>query len=129
MTSFTTQSRDSYYDVFKSVVACKCSHRVWSILTACYRTGAERDREYKRTDVYLEHVLYYDLASGCLDVRSTGSIYGLKNLYRDASNPSDVNELEEKLSTLEREASVVIGTLHSKLPPARSPLNAAMLNG
>ncbi|PBK82575.1 hypothetical protein ARMGADRAFT_1068108 [Armillaria gallica] len=85
-------------------------------------TGAERDREYKRTGIYPEHVLYYDLASGCLDVRSTGSIYGLKNLYRDASNPSDANELEKKLSTLEREASVVIQALHSKLATGKITL-------
>ncbi|KAK0219559.1 hypothetical protein EDD85DRAFT_961033 [Armillaria nabsnona] len=85
-------------------------------------TGAERDREYKRTGVYPEHVLYYDLASGCLDVRSTGTVYGLKNLYRDASNPRNVNELEKKLSDLEGKASGVIETLHSKLATGKITL-------
>ncbi|KAK0435826.1 hypothetical protein EV421DRAFT_1833792 [Armillaria borealis] len=85
-------------------------------------TAKERDREYKRTGVYPEHVLYYDLASGCLDVRSTATIYGHKNLYRDASNPSDANELEKKLGVLEREASDVIRTLHPKLASDRITL-------
>lgn len=71
-------------------------------LTDCYRTKAERDKEYKRALVDPDRVLYYDLATGCLDDLSIGTIYGLKNLYRDASNPSNVIELEEKLSVLEK---------------------------
>ncbi|KAK0240758.1 hypothetical protein EDD85DRAFT_816117 [Armillaria nabsnona] len=57
------------------------------------KTKAERDKEYKRTCVDPDHVLYYDLVTGCLDDLSIGTIYGLKNLYRDANNPSNVNEL------------------------------------
>ncbi|KAK0492636.1 hypothetical protein EDD18DRAFT_449314 [Armillaria luteobubalina] len=85
-------------------------------------TASERDREYKRTGVYPEYVLYYDLASGCLDVRSTGNIYGHKNLYRDASNLSNANEIEDKLGNLERQASNVIKTLHSKLASGKITL-------
>ncbi|SJL11237.1 uncharacterized protein ARMOST_14640 [Armillaria ostoyae] len=86
------------------------------------KTRAERTKEYRRTGVDPEYVLYYDLASGSLDIRPIGDVYGVMNLYRDASNPSNVNELEEKLSILERDASVVIGTLHSDLASGKSTL-------
>ncbi|KAG7446693.1 uncharacterized protein BT62DRAFT_894361, partial [Guyanagaster necrorhizus] len=82
----------------------------------------ERQKEWRRTHVDPDHVLYYDLASGSLDVRSIGSIYGLKNLYKDASNPSNANELEEKLSFLEQDASVVINDLHSNLASGNATL-------
>ncbi|PBK95390.1 hypothetical protein ARMGADRAFT_1062022 [Armillaria gallica] len=81
---FHHASRDLYCDVSMLVLASK--------------TKAERDKKYKRALVDPDHVLYYDLATGCLDDLSIGTIYGLKNLYRDASNPSNVIELEEKLS-------------------------------
>ncbi len=56
------------------------------------------------------------MAYGSLNERSIGKIYGKKNLYRDASNLSNVNEVEEKLSLLEREAALIIANLHSELP-------------
>ncbi|KAK0480502.1 hypothetical protein EDD18DRAFT_1205473 [Armillaria luteobubalina] len=84
------------------------------------KTNAERKKEYRHGT--RESVLYYDLASGGLDVRPIGDVYGVMNLYKDASNPSNVNELEEKLSTLEREASKVILTLHSDLASGKSTL-------
>ncbi|KAK0203574.1 hypothetical protein DFS33DRAFT_1487874 [Desarmillaria ectypa] len=74
-----------------------------------------RRAEYRRSGVDPDQVLYYDLASGSLDVRSVGTIYGRKNLYRDASNLDNVNEVEEKLSILERKAALTIETLHSEL--------------
>ncbi|PBK80203.1 hypothetical protein ARMGADRAFT_1092392 [Armillaria gallica] len=80
------------------------------------KSNAERRAEYRRSGVDPDQVLYYDVASGSLDERSVGKIYGKKNLYRDASNLSNVNEVEEKLSLLEREAALVIATLHSELP-------------
>ncbi len=87
-----------------------------------HRSKAERRKEYRQTHVDPDHVFYYDLASGSLDVRSIGTIYGLKNLYRDASNPSNINELEEKLSVLERDAAVVIEGLHSNLVSGKAIL-------
>ncbi|KAK0462559.1 uncharacterized protein EV420DRAFT_1525608 [Desarmillaria tabescens] len=86
------------------------------------KSKAERRKEYQRTHIDPDHVFYYDLASGSLDVRSIGTIYGLKNLYRDASNPSNVNELEEKLSVLERDAAVIIEGLHSSLSSGKAIL-------
>ncbi|KAK0216113.1 hypothetical protein IW262DRAFT_197290 [Armillaria fumosa] len=86
------------------------------------KTRAERTKEYRRTGVDPEYVLYYDLASGGLDVRPIGDVYGVMNLYKDASNPSNVNELEKKLSILETEASEVIRTLHSDLASGKSTL-------
>ncbi|KAK0462592.1 uncharacterized protein EV420DRAFT_1525759 [Desarmillaria tabescens] len=86
------------------------------------KSRAQRQEEYKQTRGNSENVLYYDLASGSLDVRPIGKVYGLMNLYRDASNPSNVNELEEKLGVLEDGASVVIQTLHSNLASGKVPL-------
>ncbi|KAK0220651.1 hypothetical protein IW262DRAFT_1557361, partial [Armillaria fumosa] len=69
-----------------------------------------------------DYVLYYNIASGSLDVHSIGTIYGLKNLYTDANNPSNANELEKKLAILEKDASIVIKTLHSNLPSHKATL-------
>ncbi|KAK0495822.1 hypothetical protein EDD18DRAFT_1167537 [Armillaria luteobubalina] len=80
------------------------------------KSNAERRAEYRRSGADPDQVLYYDVASGSLDERSVGKIYGKKNLYRDASNLSNVNEVEEKLSLLERDAALIIAALHSELP-------------
>ncbi|KAK0448665.1 hypothetical protein EV421DRAFT_2052199 [Armillaria borealis] len=102
-------------------------HSIPRFILRRFQTGprkskAERRKEYRQTHVDPDHVFYYDLASGSLDVRSIGTIYGLKNLYRDASNPSNVNELEEKLSVLERDAAVIIEGLHSSLAGGKAIL-------
>ncbi len=131
-TSTNTLFQDSYCDVFKLDLASKlikCSCFGYHIVNGLHRTKTERKKEYRRTGVDPEYVLYYDLASGSFDVRPIGDVYGVMNLYRDASNPSNVNEVEEKLSILERGASVVIGTLHSDLTSGSPPLNASMLSG
>ncbi|KAK0431995.1 hypothetical protein EV421DRAFT_1911398, partial [Armillaria borealis] len=86
------------------------------------KSKAERRKEFQRTREDPDRVLYYDIASGSLDIRSIGTIYGLKNLYRDASNPSNANELEEKLSVLEKDAAVVIEALHSNLASGKATL-------
>ncbi|KAK0225438.1 hypothetical protein IW262DRAFT_1266129 [Armillaria fumosa] len=102
-------------------------HSIPRFILRRFQTGprkskAERLKEYRQTGVDPDHVFYYDLASGSLDVRSIGTIYGLKNLYRDVSNPSNVNELEEKLSVLERDAAGIIDGLHSCLVDGRAIL-------
>ncbi|PBK73421.1 hypothetical protein ARMSODRAFT_952487 [Armillaria solidipes] len=102
-------------------------HSIPRFILRRFQTGprkskAERRKEYIQTHVDPDHVFYYDLVSGSLDVRSIGTIYGLKNLYRDASNPSNVNELEEKLSVLERDAAVIIEGLHSSLASGKAIL-------
>ncbi|SJK97028.1 uncharacterized protein ARMOST_00277 [Armillaria ostoyae] len=86
------------------------------------KTRAEREKEYRRTRVSPGYVLYYDLTSGSLDDRPIQFVCGLENLYRDTSNPSNVNELEKKLSVLEMEASVVIEKLHSDLASGKATL-------
>ncbi|PBK79516.1 hypothetical protein ARMGADRAFT_1003676 [Armillaria gallica] len=86
------------------------------------KSKAERQAEYRRSGVDPDEVLYYEFSSGSLDVRSVGKIYGKQNLYRDASNLSNVNEVEEKLSLLEREAALVIANLHSDLPQGKFTL-------
>ncbi|KAK0449722.1 uncharacterized protein EV420DRAFT_1563698 [Desarmillaria tabescens] len=81
-----------------------------------FHVGPRNDEKITiRSGVDPGQVLYYDLASGILDVRSIGTVYGQKNFYRDASNPSNVNEVEEKLSLLEGKAALTIEILHSEL--------------
>jgi Protein of unknown function (DUF4238) len=53
-------------------------------------------------------VLFYDLASGVLESRKIGTVYGVKNLYKDVKNIRDVYEIEKKLSLLESQASKAI---------------------
>ncbi|KIJ62269.1 hypothetical protein HYDPIDRAFT_114761 [Hydnomerulius pinastri MD-312] len=93
------------------------------------RSKAERQREFKRTGINPEHVLYYDIAAGTLDTRPIGKVYGVLNLYGDKHNQENVNELEEKLAILEREAAVIIKDMHEALPAGkfclkRRPLEA-----
>ncbi|KAK0497571.1 hypothetical protein EDD18DRAFT_159463 [Armillaria luteobubalina] len=84
------------------------------------KSKAERQKHFQRTREDPDYVLYYDIASGSLDVCSIGTIYGLKNLYTDANNPSNANELEQKLAILEKDASIVIKALHSNLPSGKA---------
>ncbi|KAK2459384.1 hypothetical protein APHAL10511_008603 [Amanita phalloides] len=60
--------------------------------------------------------LYYcDLATGALENRSIGKVYGIVNLYKDAKNPKNVHHLEGKLSVLENQAANVIRKIHGAL--------------
>ncbi|KAF9223145.1 hypothetical protein BS17DRAFT_818032 [Gyrodon lividus] len=93
------------------------------------KSKAERQREFRRTGIVPEYVLYYDIASGTLDTRPIGKVYGVLNLYGDKANQENVNELEEKLSILERGAASIISDLHKALPEGkfclkRRPLEA-----
>ncbi|KIJ16235.1 hypothetical protein PAXINDRAFT_180410 [Paxillus involutus ATCC 200175] len=83
------------------------------------RSRAERQREFWKTRIDPEYVLYYDIASGTLDARPIGKVYGALNLYGDKRNQENVNELEEKLSGLEREAASIISDLHAALPEGK----------
>ncbi|KAF8841509.1 hypothetical protein BDN67DRAFT_928243 [Paxillus ammoniavirescens] len=83
------------------------------------RSKAERRREFRKTGIDPEYVLYYDIASGTLDTRPIGKVYGALNLYGDKRNQENVNELEEKLSGLEREAASIISDLHAALPEGK----------
>ncbi|KAF9240056.1 hypothetical protein BU15DRAFT_61679 [Melanogaster broomeanus] len=93
------------------------------------KSKAERKREFRRTGIDPEYVLYYDIASGTLDTRPLGKVYGVQNLYEDIRNQENVNELEEKLAVLEREAASIISDVHVALPTRnfsikRRPLEA-----
>ncbi|KAG1732923.1 uncharacterized protein EDB91DRAFT_1057851, partial [Suillus paluster] len=61
-------------------------------------------------------VHYYDIATGSLDIRPIGKVYGISNLYQDVRNTEDVNELETKLADLEHQAASIIEDLHRALP-------------
>ncbi|KAK0462593.1 uncharacterized protein EV420DRAFT_1265383, partial [Desarmillaria tabescens] len=97
-------------------------HAIPRFILRRFQVGPERQKEYRRTSVDPEYVLYYDLASGSLGDRPIGKVYGLMNLYRDASNPRNVNELEKNLGDLEAGAAVIIQTLHSNLTSGKVTL-------
>ncbi|KAG2152730.1 hypothetical protein DEU56DRAFT_775677 [Suillus clintonianus] len=80
------------------------------------KSRAERDREFGRTGVDPEYVHYYDIATGSLDIRPIGKVYGVPNFYQDIRNTGNINELEEKLGDLESHAASIITALHKELP-------------
>ncbi|KAG2083163.1 hypothetical protein BD769DRAFT_1375875, partial [Suillus cothurnatus] len=80
------------------------------------KSKEERTREFRRTGVEPEYVHYYDIATGSLDIRPIGKVYGATNFYQDVRNNDDINELEHKLSLLEGQAASIITDLHKALP-------------
>lgn len=52
-------------------------------------------------------VQFYELATGVLEERSFSDVYGVKNLYRDASSMQDIDELEDKLAVLPTEGESI----------------------
>jgi hypothetical protein len=80
------------------------------------KSKEERRREFRRTGVQPEYVHYYDIATGSLDIRPIGKVYGATNFYQDVRNNDDINELEHKLSLLEGQAASIITDLHKALP-------------
>ncbi|KAG1813562.1 uncharacterized protein BJ212DRAFT_1275165, partial [Suillus subaureus] len=80
------------------------------------RSKREREREFQLTGVDPEYVHYYDIATGNLDIRPIGKVYGVPNFYQDIRNTQNINELEEKLADLERHAASIIMDLHNALP-------------
>jgi len=69
----------------------------------------------KKTGVDPCTVKFYDVGDETLSTRSIGKVYGVTNLYRDARNIEDVNEIEKKLSSLESAAATIIRNLHNGL--------------
>lgn len=80
------------------------------------KSKTERQREFRLTGIDPEFVHYYDIATGSLDIRPIGKVYGVPNFYQDIRNPHNINELEEKLADLERHAASIIMDLHKALP-------------
>jgi hypothetical protein len=80
------------------------------------RSKVERRKEFRRTGVDPEYVHYYDIATGSLDIRPIGKVYGVQNFYQDVRNVENVNELEDKLADLERQAASIIEDMHRALP-------------
>ncbi|KAG2127916.1 uncharacterized protein EDB93DRAFT_1235100 [Suillus bovinus] len=80
------------------------------------KSKTERQKEFRRTGVDPEYVHYYDIATGSLDIRPIGKVYGVPNFYQDVQNTRNINELEEKLADLERHAASIIMDLHKVLP-------------
>ncbi|KAG2059292.1 hypothetical protein BDR06DRAFT_1017754 [Suillus hirtellus] len=74
------------------------------------KSKTERQKEFQHTGVY-----YYDVATGSLDIRPIGKVYGLENAYQDVRNTDDINELEKKLAAIEGHAASIIKHLHEAL--------------
>ncbi|KAG1821499.1 hypothetical protein EV424DRAFT_1400323 [Suillus variegatus] len=80
------------------------------------RSKTERQQEFRRTGVDPEYVHYYDIATGSLDIRPIGKVYGVPNVYQDVRDTQNINKVEEKLADLERHAASIIMDLHEALP-------------
>ncbi|KAG1840676.1 hypothetical protein C8R48DRAFT_781694 [Suillus tomentosus] len=80
------------------------------------KSRKERDEEFERTHVDSECILYYDVATGNLDARPIGKVYGVLGIYQDVHNTGNINELEHKLAHLESQAALIIKNLHEALP-------------
>ncbi|KAG2108946.1 uncharacterized protein F5147DRAFT_836813 [Suillus discolor] len=80
------------------------------------KSRKERNKEFKRTGVDPEYILYYDVATGSLDTRPIGKVYGVLGIYQDVHNTRNINELEDKLARLESQAASIIENLHKALP-------------
>ncbi|KAG1750123.1 hypothetical protein EDB19DRAFT_1629360, partial [Suillus lakei] len=73
-------------------------------------------KAFRLTGVDPKEVHYYDVATGSLDIRPIGKVYGIPNFYQDVRNTDNINELEEKLADLECQAASIITDLHKALP-------------
>jgi len=83
-----------------------------SSVSALVRGAAERRKDFLRNKGAIdENVLVYSMETGLLDTRPIGSVYGVKNLYKDLRNVDDVHEVEKKLSLLESRASIAVSTI------------------
>jgi hypothetical protein len=82
-----------------------------TLTNALVRSTTERRKDiHQKKDAIDENVLIYDMKTGLLDTRPIGSVYGVKNLYKNA-RLSDVHEIEKKLSLLENHASRAVSTV------------------
>ncbi|KAF8521087.1 hypothetical protein BU17DRAFT_65050 [Hysterangium stoloniferum] len=82
------------------------------------KTKKEKNKAYwksRKTGVFNETVLVYDIATGTLESKPIGKVYGEVNLYQDIKNVADVNYVEEKFSALESHAADIINDLHASL--------------
>jgi hypothetical protein len=110
----------SYCEDFKSGLSSafsdsvsSCTRRLNSVLC---RPKGERLKEFRLTGIDPESVHYYDIASGSLDIRPIGQVYGVPNFYQDVHNIENIDELEDKLATLENQAASIIEDIHRALP-------------
>ncbi|KAF7971743.1 hypothetical protein HWV62_19991 [Athelia sp. TMB] len=78
------------------------------------RAPKERRKEYRRTGIDPEYVLYYSIDTATLDKRPIGKVYGVYGLYKDTTNANDVLELEKKLSVLEAASAKILHDLHAQ---------------
>jgi hypothetical protein len=80
------------------------------------RTTKERRKAYRQTGNVPEFVHFYSLATLKLVQRPIDGVYGVKDLYKDASDTDNVFKIEQDLSKLENHAARVIENIHSALP-------------
>ncbi|KAG0693697.1 hypothetical protein DFH29DRAFT_816074 [Suillus ampliporus] len=111
---------------------CQYQHFIPRFILRRFQVGpvkskAERQEEFRLTGVVPEYVHYYDVATGGLDIRPIGKVYGVPNFYQDVHNTEDINELEKKLADLESQAASIIMDLHHALPQGTFTLNRRSL--
>jgi hypothetical protein len=75
-----------------------------------------------------ESVYVYTLASGTLEERPIDTVYGVKDLYKDASNTDNVYKIEQDLKNLGNHAARVVANIHAALPTGTFRIKRRDLN-
>ena len=88
----------------------------------------EGARAFPCTGDLAECLNFYDIGTRTLEKRSIDRAYVVKDLYRDASNPREVIELEGKLAGLEKHATRIFEDIHSSAPKGKLTLARADLD-
>jgi hypothetical protein len=92
------------------------------------RTTKERRKAYRQTGIVPEFVHFYSLTTFELEQRPIDSVYGVKDLYKDASDTDNVYKIEQDLSKLENHAARVIDNIHTALPTGHFQVKRRDLN-
>ncbi|KAL1705853.1 hypothetical protein EV121DRAFT_290047 [Schizophyllum commune] len=88
----------------------------------------EGARAFPCTGDLAEYLNFYDIGTRTLEKRSIDRAYVVKDLYRDASNPREVIELEGKLAELEKHATRIFEDIHNSVPKGKLTLARADLD-
>ncbi|KAL6301945.1 hypothetical protein BKA93DRAFT_827769 [Sparassis latifolia] len=104
--------------------------RNYKIETAGLQTDDRRHKpkDYKNCPVVNDDILFYSLTDTSLDKRPISSVYGEINLYKDVTNPANVQHIERKLSVLEGHAARIVGTILAGMNQGRFRIGRPDLN-
>ena len=92
-------------------------------------TKAPRRKPYRQTGQHVPEVVhFFSLATGKLEQRPIDSVYGVKDLYKDAGDADNHYKIEQDLSKLESNAARVIEKIHTASPSGAFQVKRRDLN-